>query len=104
MPVQGLPAIVPLVFAFAQVSGSSEEFTYQFRMVDRSNNVLARSPVANVEPLPNKFMAHKLISAFSGLVFQEEGTYNIILALDGQDIGTLPFRVLQVSPEPVAQA
>jgi hypothetical protein len=97
--VQGFPAVVPLLFAFAQVSGSHHEFSYQFKMVDRQEQIIAMSPVAKVEPLPNKFMTHKVISAFSGLVFQEEGTYSVILSLDGQEVGSLPFQVLQVSPE-----
>ena len=102
MSVQGFPAVVPLVFAFAQVAGSDQEFTYQFRMVDRANNVIAMSPVAKVEPLPNKFMTHKIISAFSGLVFKEEGMYNVMLAINDMDVGMLPFQVIQVVPETVA--
>lgn len=104
MTVQGFPAVVPLVFAFAQVSGSHFEFSYQFKMIDRQGTIIAISPKANVEPLPNKFMAHKIISAFSGLVFQEEGTYNVVLALDGEDVGSLPFQVVQVTADSVAQA
>jgi hypothetical protein len=38
-------------------------------------------------------MAHKIISAFSGLIFPEEGMYNIILLVDGEEIGSLPFDV-----------
>lgn len=99
MTVQDFPAVVPLVFAFAQVSGSNNEFSYQFKMVDDQQNVIAISPVAKVEPLPNRYMTHKIISAFSGLVFQKEGMYNVLLTLDGQDVGSLPFQVIQVTPE-----
>ena len=100
--VQGFPAVVQLLFAFAQVSGSHHEFSYQFKMVDRRLQVVAMSPVAKVEPLPNTYMTHKIISAFSGLVFQEEGTYDVVLALDGEEVGSLPFQVIQVTPETAA--
>ena len=102
MTVQGFPAVVPLVFAFAQVAGSHEEFDYQFKMVDSAGNAIAISPKAKVKPLPNKYMAHKIISAFSGLVFQEEGTYNVILSLDDQEVGSLPFQVVQVTADQMA--
>lgn len=101
MTVQEFPAVVPLVFAFAQVSGSHHEFKYQFKMIDRQNQVIAISPVAKVEPLPNRYMTHKIISAFSGLVFNEEGMYHVVLSLDGTDVGMLPFQVVQVIPERV---
>src|SRR5688572_23584566 len=77
--VQQFPAIIPLVYAFAQLSGSHREFTYQFKIMDRQSQFIAMSPVATVEPLPNKYMTHKIISAFSGLTFNEEGMYNIML-------------------------
>ena len=97
--VQAFPAMIPLVYAFAQLTGSHRGFTYQFKIQDRQLNVIAASPVAKVEPLPNKFMTHKIISAFSSLLFQEEGQYNIVLSLEGDEVGTLPFQVLQVMPE-----
>ncbi|MBI4534500.1 MAG: hypothetical protein HY711_11200, partial [Candidatus Melainabacteria bacterium] len=78
--VQAFPAVIPLVYAFAQLSGSHHEFTYQFKVTDRQCQIVASSPVAKVEPLPNRFMTHKIISAFSGLTFIEEGMYNIVLA------------------------
>jgi hypothetical protein len=95
MTVQSFPAVVPLVFAFAQTTGSHHEFTYQFKIIDRKSQVVAMSPPAKVEPLPNLNMTHKIISAFTGLIFQEEGMYDVVLALDGQDIGVLPFQVMQ---------
>ncbi len=97
--VQGFPAMVPLLFAFAQVSGSHHEFNYQFKMVDRQAQIVAMSPIARVEPLPNKHMTHKVISAFSQIIFHEEGTYNVVLALDGRDVGSLPFQIVHVTPE-----
>ncbi len=97
--VQVFPTVIPLVYAFAQLTGSHNEFTYQFRIVDRQGQIIANSPVAKVEPLPNSNMTHKIISAFTGLTFQEEGMYNIVLALEGEDSGSLPFQVTQVTPE-----
>lgn len=97
--VQGFPAVIPLVYAFAQLTGSHSEFTYQFRVVDRQGQIIASSPIASVEPLPNKNMTHKIISAFTGLTFREEGMYNVVLALEGEDAGSLPFQVVQHTPE-----
>ncbi|HEY9792677.1 MAG TPA: hypothetical protein V6D22_19910 [Candidatus Obscuribacterales bacterium] len=91
--VADFPWVVPMIFAFAQVTGSHFEFSYQFKIVDRQSQVIAISPVQKVPPLVNRFMTHKVISAFSNLVFREEGMYNVILALDGVDVGTLPFYV-----------
>jgi hypothetical protein len=96
---QAFPALVPLVYVFAQLSGSHHEFTYQFRIVDRLHNIIAASTKAKVEPLPNKFMTHKIISAFTGLAFPEEGTYHIVLSIDGEDAGDLPFQVVHALPE-----
>ena len=77
---QSFPAVVPLVFAFAQVSGSQTGFEYQFKIADGGGNVVAISPPANVEPLRNQFVTHKIISAFSGLTFNSEGTYEITIS------------------------
>ncbi len=99
--VHTFPAVIPLVYAFAQLTGSHSEFSYQFRIVDRQGQIIANSPVAKVEPLPNRNMTHKIISAFTGLTFREEGMYNIVLALEGEDSGSLPFQVVQISPEAV---
>ncbi|MBI1271834.1 hypothetical protein GC174_15525 [bacterium] len=100
---QSFPAVVPLVFAFAQVSGSQTGFEYQFKIADGGGNVVAISPPANVEPLRNQFVTHKIISAFSGLTFNSEGTYEIILEIGGKPIGSLPFQVvlLQQAAAPV---
>lgn len=100
--VQAFPAIISLVYAFAQLSGSHREFTYQFKVVDRLQQTVAMSPVAKVDPLPNRNMTHKIISAFSGLTFTEEGMYDIVLALDGEKVGSLPFQVIQMTPEAAA--
>lgn len=99
--VQTFPAMIPLVYAFAQLTGSHSEFSYQFKIVDRQGQIIANSPVAKVEPLPNRNMTHKIISAFTGLTFQEEGMYNVVLALEGEDVGLLPFQVVQMTPEAI---
>ncbi len=100
--VQSFPAVIQLVYAFAQLSGSHHGFTYQFKISDRQNQIIAMSPVAQVEPLPNRNMTHKIISAFSGLTFNEEGMYNVQLTLEGEDVGSLPFQVIHLPPEAIA--
>ena len=99
MSVQAWPAVVPLVFAYAEVSGSQSEFNYQFKFIDRQSQVMAVSNVQKVAALPNKNMTHKLIGAFQGLVFQEEGSYHLLLALDGVDVAGMVFQVLGQTPE-----
>jgi hypothetical protein len=102
MSVQAWPAVVPLVFAYAEVTGSQYEFNYQFKFIDRQNQVMAVSNVQKVAALPNKNMTHKLIGAFQGLVFQDEGSYHLLLAIDGVDVAGMLFQVLGQTPEPGA--
>lgn len=102
MSVQAFPAIIPLVFAFSEVTGSHHEFSYQFKFVDRKEQVIAVSGAQMVAPLPNKNMTHKLVGAFQGLVFQEEGSYSVILSLNGEDCATLNFQIMQNSPPAVS--
>jgi hypothetical protein len=46
---------------------------------------------------------HKVISAFPALVFPEEGTYKVVLEIDGAEVGSIPFQVDTVAaPQPVA--
>lgn len=99
MTVQAFPAVLPLVFAYAEVTGSDHDFTYQFKFMDRQGRELATSNVQRVSPLPNKYMTHKLIGAFQGLVFPEEGSYHLFLALDGKDVASMDFQVLHFAPE-----
>jgi len=94
--------VVPLVYAFAQLAGSHVEFKYQFKVEDRQGQIIAMSPLAQVEPLPNRNMTHKIISAFSNLAFQEEGMYKIVLSLEGEEVGALPFQVIHLPPEALA--
>jgi len=102
MSVQAWPAVVPLVFAYSEVTGSANEFSYQFKFIDRQNQVMAVSNVQRVAALPNKNMTHKLIGAFQGLVFQEEGAYALVLSVDNVDVAGMQFLVLGAAPETVA--
>lgn len=102
MSVQAFPAVVPLVFAYAEVSGSNYEFDYQFKFADKTGQVMAVSNVQKVQASPNKHLSHKLIGAFQGLIFPDEGSYNLLLALDGNDVAGMNFQVLRVAPEVVA--
>lgn len=99
MAVQAFPAIVPLVFAYSEVTGSTAEFTYQFKFLDKQGQVLAVSNVQKVAPLPSPSMTHKLIGAFQGLIFQEDGGYQLVLSLDGEDAGYMTFQVVHVPAE-----
>ncbi len=99
---QSFPAVIPLVYAFAQVTGSNNQFDYQFRIEDSLGNLIAGSPTAIVEPLPNLHMTHKIISAFSGLTFESEGMFHIVLEVEGESVGSLPFEVIMVNPEAIA--
>jgi hypothetical protein len=99
MSVQAWPAVVPLVFAYSEVTGSANEFSYQFKFVDRQGQVMAVSNVQKVAALPNRSMTHKLIGAFQGLVFQEEGAYQLLLAINDIDVAGMMFQVLNVPAE-----
>ena len=102
MSVQAFPAVVPLVFAYSEVSGSNQEFNYQFKFMDKGSQVMAVSNVQKVAPSPNKNISHKLIGAFQGLIFPDEGTYQLLLALDGTDVAGMSFQVLKVPVEATA--
>ncbi len=101
---QTFPAVIPLVYAFAQLSASSKEFEYQFKVLDADKKVITMSPLAKVDPLPNTFMTHKIISAFSGLTFEAEGGYTVVLEVGGKVLGSLPFQVIHLDPEMIANA
>lgn len=90
------PVGIPLIYAFAQLTGSQKAFNYQFKVVDDDDKSIGESPLAKVEPLPNRFMTHKIISAFQGLQFKREGMYNVVLEIEGEVVGSLPFQVISV--------
>ena len=102
MSVQQFPAVVPLVFAYAEVTGSHQEFSYQFKFIDRQGQVMAVSNVQKVAPSPNRNLSHKLIGAFQGLIFPEEGSYQLLLAIDSNHVAGMAFQVLGFAPEVVA--
>ncbi len=101
MAVQ-FPIVVPVVYAFAQITGVKEQFDYEFKLVDDGDNVIASSGRATVTPqgLADEHTAHKVISAFHHLGFESEGVFTIVLALNGVEAGSLPLKVVQVQ-EPV---
>ncbi|MBS1991480.1 MAG: hypothetical protein JSS86_14345 [Cyanobacteria bacterium SZAS LIN-2] len=89
------PAVIPLVYAFAQLSGCAHQFSYQFRIEDDAGEFIAGSTVVNVDPLPNRHTPHKIVTAFSGLTFDNPGLYHVILEVEGEQVGSLPFHVNQ---------
>lgn len=93
---QSFPAVVPLLYSFAQIQAPSVGFEYQFRIVDSAGTLIAMSPPVKVDPLANEFITHKVISAFSGLTFQKEGVYEVFLDVDGKPLGSMPLQVLQL--------
>lgn len=95
---QSFPTLIPLIYAFAQLSVTQKEFDYQFKIIDVKGEVLAASPLARVEPLSEGETTRKVITAFTGLIFSSEGTHNVVLALDGNELGRLPFQVVKVAP------
>ena len=99
---QSFPALVPLIFAFAQIVGSNEGFSYVFKITDSNNTTIASSPTARVEPLPSQIMTHKVITAFSGLTFPQDGVYSVVLEVEGKELGSLPFQVVKINPEAIA--
>ena len=98
----GFPTQLPLMYAFAQLSGSKAGFSYQFKVLDPDGNMTANSPVQKVDPLPNENFTHKIINAFTGLTFTKEGIYQFLLEVDGVTTGTLPFQVVQAPPQATA--
>jgi hypothetical protein len=70
--------------------------------MDKQGQVMAVSNVQKVAPSPNRHLSHKLIGAFQGLIFPEEGSYQLMLSIDGDDIAGMAFQVLSYAPEVVA--
>jgi hypothetical protein len=95
------PVTLPLIYGFAQLTGVSKEFNYQFKVANPKGEVIAYSPMTPVQPLPNENVTHKIINAFTGLTFETEGSYLFILEVDGNVIGALPFQVVLMAEEPV---
>lgn len=87
------PTLVPVVYAFAQIKATDTAFSYQFKVYDPKRNVISESNPGQVEALTNPNALHKIISAFSGLIFQEPGTYRIALEVENKEIDSMPFIV-----------
>lgn len=98
---QTFPTVVPLIYIFAQILDVEKEVEYQFKIYNGQKKAVAESPLSKVQPLPNQHMTQKVISAFTGLTFEEEGLYDIVLEIEGKAAGSLPFQVLQVKQEAV---
>ena len=91
------PAMIPIVYAFAQLRGLPEAFTYQFNVVGPSGEVIASSAPGQVEALPTTEALHRVVSAFPGLVLPAAGSYKVVLQVNQKPIGTLPIMVELVS-------
>ncbi len=99
MSVQQFPAVVPLVFAYSEVTGSATEFSYQFRFKDKRGQVITESNVQQVAPSPDKNISHKLIGAFSGLLFPEEGSYQLMLAINNKEVAGMEFQIIKIAAQ-----
>ena len=91
------PAMIPIVYAFAQLRGLPAAFTYQFSVVGPEDEVIASSAPGQVESLPTTEALHRVVSAFPGLVLPAAGSYKVVLQVNQKQIGTLPIMVELVS-------
>ena len=87
------PTLVPIVYVYAQLRGLQQGFTYKFKILSPKGEEITSSTEGQVEPLPNSATLHKLISAFSGLVFPSEGTYTVVLEIDKVQVSSMPITV-----------
>lgn len=92
------PTLVPVLYAFSQIRRSPNAFSYQFKVLDQGKKEISASSVGQVEPITNPNALHKVISAFSGLIFQEPGNYSFVLEVDGKAIDSIPFIVEKSAP------
>jgi hypothetical protein len=88
---QVYPTLVPIIYAFAQVKGMNRSFSYQFKMLTPDGQVVAASPLTQVEGLANEAILHKIISAFPGLLLPSPGVYQASLEIDGKIMGSIPL-------------
>lgn len=100
---QGFPTQLPLIYAFAQLTGIKKAFSYQFTVIDPTGKVVGSSPLTKVDEILQDNVTHKIINAFTGLTFEKEGTYDIVLVVDQQQAGALPFQVVLAPPPPAQQ-
>lgn len=90
---QAFPTLIPVLYAFAQLAGHNRPFSYQFKITDPKKVVISASSVGQVEPVSSPNALHKIVSAFSGLVFPCEGLYSVSLEIDGKIVASIPFQV-----------
>lgn len=98
LSANNFPMLMPVAYAFAQVTGASGPFSYEYKILDTEGNVLAISQKSTVNPQPgsDETTSHKVISAFNGLGFEKEGLFDVVLEIDGIQAARLPLRVAQI--------
>ncbi|MCA9817748.1 MAG: hypothetical protein H6677_24520 [Candidatus Obscuribacterales bacterium] len=104
LSAQSFPMLMPVAYAFAQVTGASGPFEYEYKIVDGDGNIVALSQKSRVDPQPgtDETTSHKVISAFNGLGFEKEGLYAVILEIDGVEAAELPLKVTRIMPQVVS--
>ncbi|MBK9772696.1 MAG: hypothetical protein IPP57_18085 [Candidatus Obscuribacter sp.] len=96
---QGFPILIPVIYAFAQLSPSPKPFTYKFVITDSKNAVVTASLSSEVAALHHKNALHKVIGAFTSLVLPAADVYTVTLFIDDKAIGTIPFEAAMVQAE-----
>ncbi|MBA4077311.1 MAG: hypothetical protein C0508_19935 [Cyanobacteria bacterium PR.023] len=91
------PSMIPIIYAFAQLRGLPEAFTYQFSVLGPEGEVIASSAPGQVDPLPTTESLHRILSAFPGLILPAPGSYKVILKINEKLVGVLPLMVELVS-------
>lgn len=92
------PMLMPAAYAFAQVTGATAPFEYEYKIIYESGKIVAISQKSQVTPQPgtDETTSHKVISAFNGLSFDKEGLFEVILEINGEQAANLPLRVTQI--------
>jgi hypothetical protein len=91
------PSMIPIIYAFAQLRGLPEAFTYQFSVLSPEGDVIASSATGQVDPLPTTESLHRVLSAFPGLILPAPGSYKLVLNINEKLVGMLPLVVELVS-------
>lgn len=89
------PMLMPVAYAFAQVTGANGPFEYEYKIIDEAGNIVAISQKSQVTPQAgtDSTTSHKVISAFNGLAFEKEGLFTVILEINGEEAANLPLKV-----------
>ncbi len=101
---QGFPTLVPILYAYAQLTPSPNPFSFQFTMTDSKGQPMTAPNPGIVEPLYEKNVLHKLLFAFTGLIIPAADTYTISLEIEGKIVGSIPFEVAQAQVEEATTA